>query len=103
MTNFTLAIQFVTTKSIGLEIAPNTLPPDSRACFEVGRDASGKYVTKVTRESKGLTPREISDVLAKAITFIEAVAPDKYVPYMSSNSDGDGMEIYIGIFDSESN
>lgn len=102
MTNFTLELKFVTTKSIGLEVAPDSLPKDSRAYFEVSREVSGKYITKIVRESKDLTVREISDVLAKAITFIETVAPDKYKSYMSSTTNSSGVEIYIGIFDPES-
>lgn len=98
MTNLTLIIQLTTSKPIKMEMTPETLPPDSRASYVVYRDELEKYVTKITRTTKNLTPRGVSDLLAKAVTFIEGVLP-KHIARMSSRTSDDEMEIFIGVSD----
>lgn len=98
MTNLSLTIRFTTNKPIRMEIEPDQLPQDSSASCEVYKDEHKRYVITITRNTKNLTPRGVSDLLTKAVGFIEGVLP-KHVAQLSSKTSGDEMEIFIFVSD----
>ena len=96
MTNLTLIIHLQTAKSIRMDMDSGQLPRDAFVGYEVRKDVDDRYLIKITRTVKNLTPRGVSEVLDKAVSLVEGVSP-KYVAHIASKTSGDEMEIFIGV------